>query len=152
MTSYNSLLAVENLIVTTNRITGDLASCAVQQSPYVVPDNLAEVLTKFAALWPNDGIEGFACKTWASMGLLEKQLDETFRAIPELTAWNERKNGREGMGFSSRYDSPSPDDDFIDLDALSRNVAMSAWADAVEFKRFNDAFEAKHGPLSAADA
>ncbi len=38
-------------------------------------------------------------------------------------ALNERKNGREGLGFSSRYSKvPDPDDDFIDIMAVAQNV------------------------------
>lgn len=44
--------------------------------------------------------------------------------------------------FSSRYDQPSPDDDFIDLDALGNNIARSAWAEATEAMEFDASVEA----------
>lgn len=141
--NYDSLSAVENLWITKKRVAGDLASWAVQQSPYDVPDALSEALVKFQAAWPGDE---FGMRQWPSMDALEKVIFETFETVPEILAWNERKNGREGPGFSSRYDQPSPDDDFIDLHALARNVAMSVWADAVDFKKFNDDFDARHAP------
>ena len=48
--------------------------------------------------------------------------EDVFESIPEIEELNHRKNGRDGMGFSSRFDTPEPDDDFIDLGALARNV------------------------------
>ncbi len=48
--------------------------------------------------------------------------EETLFSLPTVALLNERKNGRKGMGFFSRYDQPQPDDDFIDLGALARNV------------------------------
>jgi hypothetical protein len=149
MITYSGLKAFGNLYVTTNRVAGDLASWAVQQSPYACPDNLQAVIERFVDLWSERNED---CKQWPSMGALEAELDETFLLIPELMAWNERRNGREGMGFSSRYDKPSPDDDFIDLNALSRNVAMSAWAEAVDFKKFNDDFDRRRTATQSPDA
>lgn len=148
--NYAALKAVESLWITRDRVCGELASWAVQQSPYVVPDLLAEAITSFHSLWPCD--PEFGMSEWSDMGALESAIMATFDQVPEILAWNMRKNGREGMGFSSRYDQPHPDDDFIDLHALARNMAMGAWADAVDFKEFNDKFEAEHGPLTAASA
>ena len=49
------------------------------------------------------------------------------KRIPEFLAWNERKNGNQlEYKFLDRYSKDdNPDDDFIDLDALIRNVANS---------------------------
>jgi len=136
---------VTGLVITTSELTGELAKWAVQQSPYIVPDKLAEALTAFDAVWPYDPeLPSFKCLKWESYKTLYAELERVYLGIPEIMAWNNRKNGREGMGFSSRYDQPSPDDDFIDISALANNVAGSVWADACEFHDFNADFDKRH--------
>ena len=55
------------------------------------------------------------------------------KSIPEFNLWNERKNGNKApYSFVSRYSQPHPDNDFIDLDALTRNVANAIINDQVE--------------------
>lgn len=77
------------------------------------------------------------------MGRLPATLLEVIKATlvhcSFVVAWGERKNGREGNGFVSRYDQPEPDDDFIDLDALARNVTheLVLWE---QVERAQDAF------------
>lgn len=110
------------MIVSANQVAGTLAMWAIRQSPYPMPDNLGVVVERFTELFPADNI-GFhtVADEEELYGLIYSLGDQ----IPELLAWNDRKNGREGMGFVSRYDKPSPDDDFIDLSALYSNVARS---------------------------
>lgn len=137
--NHQELFAYKDLVIGKKRVAGDLASWAVQQSPYAAPDNLALVVKRLQEIWPHEEFHKFE-----SMAALREELDAAFLQIPELLAWNERKNGNKAeFGITSRYSQPSPDDDFIDLGALSRNVASSAWADAVEFAKFNDEFERK---------
>jgi hypothetical protein len=137
---FDELMGHKDMLVTRSRVLGELASWAVQQSPYVVPDKLPEAITAFAEKWPHKAF----CQTFGTMRELEATIDATIALVPEIVAWNDRKNGRDGMGFASRYDSPAADDDFIDLGALSRNIAMSTWKDCVEFAEFNAKFEASH--------
>ncbi len=133
------------LIITTSELSGELAKWAVQQSPYTVPDNLAEAVTAFDAAWPYDEeLPSFRCLKWPSYEALRVELERVYETIPEIEGWNHRKNGRDGMGFSSRYDQPEPDDDFIDLGALANNVARSVWADACDFADFNADFDKRH--------
>ena len=89
------------------------------QSPYDTPDT-------------TPAIKAFADYVESFMGELVKQFsyeevsslitEDILESMPDIAILNERKNGREGMGFSSRYGQPTPDDDFIDLGALARNV------------------------------
>lgn len=109
-----------------DEVAGTLAMWAIRQSPYDCPDNLELVVKAVRADWP---CEIGPMKEWDSQDEIEECLQEITEQIPEFMLWNERKNGRDGMGFSSRYDQPTPDDDFIDLHALWRNVAMSLWKD-----------------------
>ena len=55
-------------------------------------------------------------------------LEETLYGAPELSEWNTPKSGHtQTIVASSRYWGPAPEDDFIDIDALLRNVALDAW-------------------------
>lgn len=136
---------VKDLLITTSELTGELAKWAVQQSPYTVPDKLAEALATFDEVWPYDPeLPSFKCLKWESYQALYAELERVYQTIPEIMAWNERTNGRDGMGFASRYDQPEPDDDFIDIGALANNVARSVWADACEFHDFNADFDKRH--------
>jgi hypothetical protein len=117
----------KHIFVTKGQLLGTIAKYAVQQSPYHRPDNLEVVLDKF-----NDLIAPAFDKADLGVGefservTLEAFISRFLRRIPEYEAWNERKNGNDApMKFTSRYDTgENPDDDFIDLDALERNVAF----------------------------
>lgn len=101
--------------------TANLAKCLVAQSPYTVPDNLEKILEEFHQQLPYT----FDKNEMAEVGLapMTGALYEVMENIPELMALNERKNGRDGMGISSRYsEKPHPDDDFIDIMAVAQNI------------------------------
>jgi hypothetical protein len=106
-------------------ITGAVALWAVHQSPYPVPDNLETVLRKLHALC-KDGFDTAGMRKFESFTDLEAFISQALRTIPEYLAWNERKNGNQNPHhFTSRYDGVGdPDDNFIDLGALERNVTM----------------------------
>lgn len=109
-------------LFTTNRnLLGNVAKCAVMQSPYHRPDNLEIVLDKLHELTKGE-FEHYArgFEDWRDA---EDWLRGYLLQIPEFVAWNKRKNGNKApYGFVSAYDQPDPDNDFIDLDALIRNV------------------------------
>lgn len=117
----------KSIYVSKSYILGTFAKYAVAQSPYHRPDNLEVVLDKF-----NEIISPAFAKADLGIGefsdhlTLEAFLHRCLAQIPEYVAWNDRKNGNESsMQFTSRYDTGSdPDDDFIDLEALERNVAV----------------------------
>lgn len=117
---------MSKLFVTKGQLLGTFAKYAVQQSPYHRPDNLEVVLDKLndnISLVFDDAPLGVAeFKDWK---LLEDTIASALHSIPEYVAWNDRRNGNDApMKFTSRYDTDNnPDDDFIDLDALQRNVA-----------------------------
>lgn len=135
------LLGIGPLWISRSRVLGELASWAVQQSPYPVPENLEVALLAFLVQWPH----GEDYTSFDNIGALERTIMETIGKVPEIQAWNERKNKREGPSFVSRYSAPrDPDDDFIDLDALARNIAMACWHDAADDKNFNDDFNERH--------
>jgi len=106
--------------------TGALALWAVKQSSYPVPENLEVVLkTLHDRIEPHFDSE-YAMRKFTTINEVEFFASEHLRAIPEYMAWNERKNGNDApLSFISAYDGPrDPDNDFIDLGALERNVAM----------------------------
>ena len=117
----------KKFLVSKNNILSEVAKWAVYQSPYSRPDNLEIVLDKLNngfGKWSNDnlGWEKFTYKN------LRNYLDKELKRIPEFLLWNERKNGNQAeYKFVSRYskEEENPDNDFIDLDALIRNVANS---------------------------
>jgi hypothetical protein len=133
------------LLISTNQLAGELASWAVQQSPYDVPGGLEQAIRDFRAAWPNnDGTEEFEFNYWHSYDELYAALYEVFCSTPSIRAWNEPKSGHSAqVVFSDRYGGPAQDDDFIDLGALANNVAREVWKDELAFKDFNDDFEAR---------
>lgn len=116
----------EKILVNRNRLLGALAKWSVQQIPYHRPENLEVVLDKVSSNTENYFAQGeLGYVEFESMGKLVRFLEKTLRAIPEYVAWNDRKNGNSSdLKFVSRFDGDGDsDDDFIDLDALERNIA-----------------------------
>lgn len=117
----------KRLFVTKSQLLGTIAKYAVQQSPYHRPDNLEVVLDKFNELIsPAFDKQPLKVGEFSDRISLEAFVSRHLAKIPEYVAWNDRKNGNDApMKFTSRYDTDSnPDDDFIDLEALERNVAV----------------------------
>lgn len=102
-------------------LAGVFAMWAVRQSPYLAPDNLEQAIFEFMA--------GFDCTKpmfeWEHTLEFSQAVLDSITKSPVCLSWNERKNGRDGMGFSSRYGQPHPDDDFIDLHALQMNICRT---------------------------
>lgn len=132
-------------------IVGAFAMWACRQSPYGVPDGLENVCKylhaalKTVSAWETSGM------TQASLCDINRWLHEILmnQGVAEFDAWNERKNKREGTGFSCRFDGPgNPDDDFIDLHALLHNVCITLRGEWRANDAFDKKFEAEHGPLT----
>jgi len=101
-------------------LLGAFAYWVVAQSPYDTPD-ISKALTAFGD-YIGETIKDDGVKRFSYDELSQFISEDVFESIPEIEILNHRKNGRDGMGFCSRYDKPSPDDDFIDLGALARNI------------------------------
>lgn len=98
-----------------------VARYGISQSPFYKPNKLEIVIDKL-----NNLLEPFFRK--AESGHLQmdritlsKFIDTQTKLIPEFRKWNKPKKAG-WNGFTSRYDSPKPEYDYIDLDALTRNV------------------------------
>ena len=103
---------------------GAFACWVVRQSPYDVPNGIMfmDALNAFNdyvdGIFSDDLVKLFSYKELSSL------IDEdVFEAIPEIELLNHPKiDVGQTMMFSSRYDTPKADYDFIDLGALARNV------------------------------
>jgi hypothetical protein len=120
-----------------------LAYWGIKQSPYTLPDDLVSVLQQFEegldAQWDSNAICGIMAFTRDSLGEIMRS---ALMMIPEFVDWNlsaaEKAKGvkvddetRKPFLFMSRYGQPIPEHDFIDLDALIRNICNSAERDQV---------------------
>ena len=114
------------IYVSAKQLAGTVAMWAVRQSPYQIPEGLAEVVKSVHSKFEPDA-SGFDFRMFQEVSDLKAYVRNVLRSIPQYLAWNERKNGNDAPHkFSSRYDPPGdPDDDFIDLDAFEQNVART---------------------------
>lgn len=124
----------KDVIVTIKSLRGFIAQWAVTQSPYACPDGLAAVLAevtrRFAALPTQQMMDTAYLVLPPRRITIQAWLETLLFDIPQVQAWNTRKNGREGMGVAGRgIVRPDPDDDFIDLYALAQNVTTSMLLD-----------------------
>jgi len=113
---------------------GEIAKWSTRQSPYHAPEGLVDVLIQFqknlmkrqSELLPHEFPYPGCDAIRADRETLNHILKLELLIIPQVLAWNERKNGNKSPhSFCSRYGGPEPDDDFIDLDALVRNITRS---------------------------
>lgn len=131
-------------------VMGEFAAEAVALSPYEVPENLElalGLLAEYIRPTFKDGFSEFLIIT-IPVAALRKLLDSAVEEIDVIRAWNDRKNGRDGMGFASAYSAPpDPDDDFVDLGALARNTLLRLIREQERHDEFDRKFEEEHGPL-----
>lgn len=127
-------LAVEDdtapRLITDNQLVGWMAHWAVRQHPYHRPEGLFDIvdcLKEAAQAWPH-GISKLPMWRVADWAALERWMRDVLKDHPVLTAWNTPRSGHtQQIVVSSRYGGPEPEHDFIDIDALLRNVALSTW-------------------------
>jgi len=108
---------------------GALAYWLVTQSPYDAPDITASLIAFGGYL---DGKFDLSTPQKFNYGAIEDIINEdAFIAIPEIEKFNHSKiNGAEFV-FVTRYDAPEPDCDFIDMNALARNVLSMICREAI---------------------
>lgn len=112
-------------------VVGMFARWAICQSPYPLPENLEDACTKlYELLEKHHPIT--EKKDLGLMKLTLKQLDvlleKCFDEMKILEVWNTPKiigsDYLRGWVAVSRYWDVDPDRDFIDIDALRRNIVM----------------------------
>jgi hypothetical protein len=125
----------KELILTIKSLRGHIARWAVQQSPYASgPSDLGvvldEVTRRFNVLAAEEMMQTKFIRLSFNAGAVDAWLQKLLFDIPQVNGWNERRNGRQGWGaVSMHWPMPEPDDDFIDLHALTRNIAFSLLAE-----------------------
>jgi hypothetical protein len=126
--------------ITLSMIQGYIAMWAVRQSPYHSPEGLLSVLDQFRASVRHFFDENEMRKM--SQAELDSMLKGHLMTIPQFQLWNERKNGNQSpYGFVDRYSKTNPDNDFIDLGALTRNVRMDLFKEVSRNEDFDADFD-----------
>ena len=118
-------------LVTHKDVVGQLARWAIQQHPYGAPEGLFELSAKIAEAAQSWDIGPPSLKMREFEGWLEVErwIADVLLDHPILKAWNTPRSGHDAPFVAvSRYWSVKPEHDFIDIDALLRNVARSVWA------------------------
>lgn len=122
-------------LITHQDVVGWMTHWAVRQHPYGRPDGMFDVtdrLSEASEGWP-DGVPSL--RMWRVSGYLEIEqwMREALKDHPVLTAWNTPRSGHtQQIVASSRYWTVKAEHDFIDIDALLRNVALSTWRRACD--------------------
>jgi hypothetical protein len=111
-----------------DQIVGYFAMWTIRQSPYDMPDKFITSIQEFTeAIDQNIEFDTLGmCKTTCRD--LKRSICNTIKLCPTVLTWSEPKNpSTSEYLFVSRHDAPAADDDFIDVFALSRNVAYGCW-------------------------
>jgi len=127
-------------------ITGGLAKWAVMQSPYAAPKFLESVIGYVdACLQVMFGKHEFLELSLCDIVRILHEFLMDGDGIPEFVAWNKPKDGnRDEVKFVCRESKSDSDSDFIDLDALLRNVCLDIRMERRAFDAFNREFDRRH--------
>lgn len=128
-------------IITKSDIISALAAMAIKQSPYTFPRNLQAALGEVGRRIDELGLfKSTEKREYASYLEMQNEhiytlVNDLIKQTPEVAIWNVTKyeqdmgitdpndpNRPVKFGFVSRDSGPKADFDFIDLDALCRNV------------------------------
>ena len=131
----------KSIVVSKSAILASLAYCAIKQSPYERPANLEAALDAVSKkidelkLFASDRKQSYDSYNSFTCKELQEIIGAIVHIVPEVAIWNvtkvEQDNGITSpddpnrsvkMSFVSRFSITDADKDFIDLDALSRNV------------------------------
>ena len=121
-------------------LIGHFGMWAIRQSPYLVPNRLKEGIYDFAETlkpYMSNSAETVGKGNVASVNgpdyiegtytELKKCIEGAISKSDVIRSWNRSKKGDVTSVFVTAYSGPHPDYDFIDLDALARNIAQSVW-------------------------
>lgn len=130
---------------------GYIAMWATRQSPYHAPEGLTEVLACVKEVVefmqkqaPRSCWFPYDEAIRADREVLTRLLKDTLLVSAQVRAWNEPKSKHGApFVFTSRHGGPRPDDDFIDLDALVRNIVQSCIEENAENERFDARIDRK---------
>ena len=104
-------------------ILGAFAMWIVRQSPFI--EDISPILKDIQGECDKFGEHGV--QKFYGNGRLKEWVRAICHGMPSVTQLNISKAAQKGeetpeIMFTSRYDSPKPEYDFVDLDALERNV------------------------------
>jgi hypothetical protein len=117
-------------IVLKSVVVGHFAMWAVRQSPYLLPEELEKGIEEFDKTLHSNIEAGNETLIETTYRDLKGNIENTISNSKIISSWNVAKKGS-GPVFASAYSTPKPDYDFIDLDALVRNIAQSVWLEIV---------------------
>ncbi len=125
------------MIILKTDFIAEVMKWGIRQNPFQgeMPRKAVIIVEKLHKLLPDFIIEVDNIHAFTS---------ETIDQVPEILDWNlsqtEYKKGvkvsdesRDSFVFVSRYDQPRPEYDFIDIDALKRNIATSLEREAAAY-------------------
>jgi hypothetical protein len=124
-------LGPEVITTTAADIAGYLAMWAVRQHPYHNPPGLGEVVarvqTELTKAYPH---------RWIVIDPrdLSRCLGDILAGDPIILDWNTSKVGRGDVAFVDSMGGPSPEHDFIDIDALIQNIRLSVIREEDQFQ------------------
>ena len=98
-------------------VLGALAAAAIRQSPYTIPKNLQLGLAEFNGALTCGDFFVTSCEQ------LIRRIRLVIERCPTILDWNIPVKGQRTTIFCSCCSKLRPDYDFIDLDALVRNIA-----------------------------
>lgn len=123
-----------------HQIIGAFAKWAVRQSPYCYPDGLEKGLR----LLDSEVSKQLA---WSTIGMAKLSTQDILDVLDNVVknprnrvfvGWNTpKKNKNVKFLFTSRYHTPKPDYDFIDLDALIRNTVTDIYRESESDAEFD---------------
>jgi hypothetical protein len=124
------------MIVLKTDFIAEVIKWGIKQNPFKgqLPRSADVIVEKLSKLLP-EFIETTNMRAFVS---------DTIEQVPEICDWNlsqvEYQQGVKvdderggGFIFVSRYDGPKPEYDFIDIDALKRNIAVSLEREAASY-------------------
>lgn len=117
---------ISTRVVLKSVVIGHFAMWAVRQSPHLLPKDIEkgiEELNEHLVSNIETTEEELIETTYTN---LEENLRKAISNSNTISSWNIAKKGT-GNAFISAYSKPKSDYDFIDLDALVRNIAQSIW-------------------------
>ena len=122
-------------VVLKSVVVGHFAMWVVRQSPYLLPENLDNGIKEFnesLIFKKNLGDEELIKTTYYD---LKGKIRDAILNSGIISSWNIAKRGR-GPVVVSCHSYPKSDYDFIDLDALARNIAQSVWLELSDDEGF----------------
>ena len=124
-------------IIGLGNIQGQLANWVCQQSPYRSVKGVDTANGMLRDALNGDWTvlsDGYATRNFTSWREIERWIKSVFDGSGVTKAWNTPKSGHNENVFTSRYHSVKPEHDFIDIDALFRNVSRAVWADCADYE------------------